>query len=130
MKDKKFELCEDETEVLLDVIKKSKKLSLKLELLSFNMQPFAMVCYAARKNAWLIDYDGKIKKCTSSLLDDPTNEIGDLEHGISETGYKKAAKWTSYDLPERCRECEILPICYGRKCPVGVDYFYVNKDEK
>jgi uncharacterized protein len=121
MKDENFNLCTDEEMTLREVIKHAKEHNLNLELVKFNTRPFSMVCYAARRAAWIIDYDGALKKCTSSVLDHEANTIGSLEHSIDFNGYKKAANWTSYPLPDHCIKCEILPICYGRKCPLAVE---------
>lgn len=118
-----IKLCDNETEVILDIIDKAKKWRLPLELIGFRTAPFSLICYAARYFHYIVDYDGTVKKCTSSSLDEPYNTIGTLKDGNLVIDFEKAARWTSYNLSNNCIECEILPICYGRKCPACRDYY-------
>ena len=142
MNDQSFGLLKDEVSVMLDIIDKAKKWNLPLEIVGFNTLPFSMICYAARQLSFIIDYDGTVKKCTSSALDDPRNSVGKLNSSGMEIDIQKSAQWTSYELSDRCKSCKILPICYRRKCPVaketyegcelinkvylkGLEYFYI-----
>lgn len=84
MNDKNFALISNEVDVIEEIIDKSKKWKLPLELVGFRTKPFSMICYAARQSSYIIDYNGEIKKCTSTSLDEPYNCIG----SISETGIK------------------------------------------
>ena len=119
MNDESFGLLNDEGAVIVDVMDRAKKYKLPLEIVGFHTTPFSLVCYAARQFTYVIDYDGGVKKCTSSSLDEPYNCVGQLmDKGLS-LDFKKSAQWTSYDLGEPCKECPILPICYMRKCPVA-----------
>ena len=143
MNDNSFSLIEDETFVITDIIHRAKKWNLPLELIGFGTTPFSAVCYAARQFSYIIDCNGEVKKCTSSCLDEPYNSIGKLSAKGIEIDSKKAAQWTSYNINESCKTCDILPICYSRKCPAarnnyngcdflrksyysGLDYFYFN----
>lgn len=119
MNDENFELLENEKDVIMDIIDRSKKWKLPLELLGFKTMPFSMVCYAARQFSYIVDFDGKVKKCTSSSLDQPYNCIGRITSKGMEIDWSMAAQWTSYDLKEECKKCSILPLCYRRKCPIG-----------
>lgn len=47
------------------------------------------------------------------------NEIikcGDVLHPL-DCENKKFVEWISYEIPDECKECKILPICMGG-CPV------------
>ena len=123
MNNKDFELLDNEEEVIVDIIDRSKKWKLPLELIGFNTMPFSMVCYAARQFSYIFDYDGSVRKCTSSSLDQPYNCIGKLTPEGMEFNWNMAAQWTSYELDERCKYCNILPLCYRRKCPIGRNSF-------
>lgn len=143
MNDEAYVLLEDETSVIMDIIQRAKKWKLPLELIGFGTTPFSAVCYAARQFSYIIDCNGEIKKCTSSSLDESYNEIGRLSSNGMEIDLKKAAQWTSYNLNSSCQSCDILPICYMRKCPAsknnyngceflrksyysGLEYFYLD----
>ncbi len=142
MNNKDFELLDNEEDVITDIIDRAKKWRLPLELIGFITMPFSMVCYAARQFSYIIDYDGTVKKCTSSSLDQPHNCVGKLTSKGMELNWNMAAQWTSYELDEQCRTCKILPLCYRRKCPIarnsfdncsllkqnylkGLEYFYI-----
>jgi uncharacterized protein len=123
MNDQTFAVINNEIEVILDIIERSKKWRLPLELVGFRTMPFSLVCYAARQFSYIVDYNGEIKKCTSSSLDEPYNLVGELGTKGLTLDFKKAAQWTSYGLSEKCKSCEILALCYRRKCPVSKDSF-------
>lgn len=123
MNDQSFGLLDDETSVMMDIIDKAKHWNLPLEIVGFNTLPFSMICYAARQLSFIVDYDGTVKKCTSSALDDPANSIGQLNRSGMVIDIQKSAQWTSYELSERCKLCKVLPICYRRKCPVAKETY-------
>lgn len=143
MNDEEFKLIEDETDVVMDIIRHAKKWKLPLELVGFGTMPFSAMCYAARHFSYIIDCNGIVKKCTSGSLDEPYNEVGKLSSNGLELDLKKVAQWTSYNLDENCKDCDILPICYKRKCPAaknnyggckflresyysGLEYYYLD----
>ena len=123
MNDKNFALISNEVDVIEEIIDKSKKWKLPLELVGFRTKPFSMICYAARQSSYIIDYNGEIKKCTSTSLDEPYNCIGSISETGIKVNWKKAAQWTSYKLHPRCESCIILPLCYQRKCPFAKNSF-------
>lgn len=123
MNDKNFALINNEIDVIEEIIDKSKKWKLPLELVGFKTLPFSMICYAARQFSYIVDYNGEIKKCTSTSLDEPYNCIGSINENGIEINWKKAAQWTSYKLHPQCESCIILPLCYQRKCPFAKDSF-------
>ena len=114
-----IELIANETDVILDIIDRAKKWKLPLELVGFSTTPFSMMCYASRQSYFIIDYNGDVKKCTSSPLDEPYNNVGKLTERGMTIYKKKAAQWTSYELDDRCKNCSILALCYRRKCPLA-----------
>lgn len=87
--DEDYELLKNEADVLMDVIDRSKKWRLPLELVGFNTLPFSMICYAARPFSFIVDYNGEIKKCTSASLDEPYNCIGYLTEAGMNLNHKK-----------------------------------------
>lgn len=124
MNDDSFELFDptDEIRIIQEIVIKSKKLNLPLELIAFKTLPFSLVCYAARHNAYIIEYDGTIKKCTSSPLDLQENIVGKLTGDGLYTDFTQMAQWTSYELSPQCLECDILALCYRRKCVISKDF--------
>lgn len=147
MNDKNFDLLSNEVDVMMDIIDRSKKWNLPLEIVGFNTLPFSMICYAARPHSLIIDFNGEVKKCTSASMDEPFNCIGHLYGSGIKLDIKKAAQWTSYEISDQCRNCKILPLCYRRKCPIakdsyencqllnkcyekGLEYFYLTKKEE
>lgn len=43
-------------------------------------------------------------------------KIGDVLHPL-DCENEKFVEWISYEIPDECKECKILPICMGG-CPV------------
>lgn len=82
------------------------------------------VCYAGKSHAYVVNYDGKVMKCTVNL-DDPCNNIGTLRSDgvIEETG--NAAKWLfcggyTASRPERCEGCTMWANCFNNTCTAAV----------
>lgn len=119
MKDESIDLCKKEDEVVSDIIKKVIDNNINLDVAHLDLSMFSMVCYAAKMNAMVVDWDGTIKRCTSTLMDHPLNSCGNIKNEITMDDYKLSAAWTAYELIDRCYDCEMLPICYGKKCPAA-----------
>lgn len=104
-----------ESTVLNEMMKKADEGNLNMSTYLKRLNPFGWMCYAAKINSFIIDYDGILRKCTVAL-DEERNKVGDLysECWLDE---ERLSWWTSYDLFDECVECNIYPICYGRKCP-------------
>jgi len=84
--------------------------------------PFSGVCYASKHNNHVVDCDGTIMKCTL-VLDDDFNKVGCLKNdGNIDIDHKKHCKWTNRDsmLGSKCKSCDILPVCFGKGCPLHV----------
>ena len=79
---------------------------------------FGGVCYAAKRNSFLIDSYGCIRKCTVDLHSDENyvGQIVDSSHFTIDV--RSLAKWTETktSIPE-CENCCIYPTCMGRTCP-------------
>lgn len=85
--------------------------------LSF-LQPGGSMCIAAHKNAFLIDSEGGIRKC-SCQLDDDRNQIGQVKSGghFELNNYRKN-EWTVFRPgQEKCKGCFFLPSCLNNSCP-------------
>ncbi len=103
---------------MIDVVN---RLNLKNTTYEAFTKPIGRVCYAAEPSSFVVDYDGSLKKCTLAL-DDPKNMVGHLnEEGDVTIDRKKHAQWVSNSFinREKCLECNVLPNCYGKKCPKG-----------
>jgi len=101
-----------------DVTALMTKLAKKLGLsTNYTWAPFVGTCYASRTSSLVVDVNGGLLKCTTKI-DSPENLVGELTKKGFEIDDLKICEWTSYDLPIECYDCSILPLCYGRKCPV------------
>lgn len=119
MKDSSIDLCNNESEIIDSIINKVIEKNMNLDFSHMDLSRFSMICYAAKKNSMVVDWDGTIKRCTSTLLDHPLNCCGNITDTINVNDYKLSAAWTACNMIDRCYECEVLPICYGRKCPAS-----------
>lgn len=121
---------DDKLDILdkLDVAKSSvniakviKQLNINNDVVDVMTRPYSRVCYASKHNNLIIDYDGSILKCTLSL-DDDLNKIGYIsEDGSMNLAEDKHSRWVSnkVDLQDECKECRVLPICFGGRCVNG-----------
>lgn len=78
------------------------------------MRPAGSVCYALKRNAYVISSDGLIKKCTCDM-ETNANRFGSLSEGIDE---RKHEAWLRRKiLPNsKCYTCKKRPICHFRAC--------------
>ena len=79
---------------------------------------FGGVCYAAKRNSYLIDSYGCIRKCTVDLHGED-NCVGQIIDSSTFTiDVRALARWTETRIqtPE-CTNCCIYPTCMGRTCP-------------
>jgi len=96
------------------------ELELKNDMSEIFALPFHSLCYASKPNMFIIDYDGTILKCTLKL-DEEYNKVGKVEiNGELNIDHKRHAPWiTRYNmLNEKCKSCDILPVCFGGACPL------------
>ncbi|MDR1653936.1 MAG: SPASM domain-containing protein [Prevotellaceae bacterium] len=84
-------------------------------------------CFADRYNQVLINYDGKIFKCSTIKHFDDRNIEGtiDEETGSVEWDLNKLSEKMNITTPERCRKCKIFPVCLG---PCGKYISHVDNE--
>lgn len=98
-------------------IRLAKNLNLGMNRYEVLLRIGGNVCKAARKNSYLIDFDGSVKKC-SAALDAEVNHIGYLDtDGNMHLDQDKLSLWTQNILPAECDHCKIYPLCYAKACP-------------
>ncbi len=103
------------TEEFYTVIEQAAKLGLKMPVFKFFLTPGSRVCFAAKKNSYVITPEGAIRKC-SLRLNDENNKIGNvnIKEELKLNPYQK--KYCS-NKKVVCAECKKLPICFGAVCP-------------
>jgi len=77
------------------------------------------VCYASKRNNYVIGSDGVIYKCTVAF-EDENNHVGLLtEDGIMHIDEDKLAMWiTGHESSDKgCQNCFFRPACQGASCP-------------
>ncbi|CAG9623699.1 radical SAM/SPASM domain-containing protein [Sutcliffiella rhizosphaerae] len=95
------------------------------EGISFNMyrdmmKPTGSVCYASKKNSFVIGSDGIIYKCTVAF-DMEENQVGMLsENGIMHIDHDKHSLWVAghESIDPTCQKCYFRPACQGATCPL------------
>ena len=76
--------------------------------------PKTQLCFAERMNQALINYDGKIFKCSTLECFDETHTEGTLlEDGTIKWDINKLATKLSNKVPESCLSCSLYAACYG-----------------
>ena len=77
------------------------------------------ICYAAKKNSFVIMPDATVKKCTVSL-DNKTNLIGFIDEDGNLVSNSEIKKWNfenfSIKLP-KCKKCVFYANCFLLGCP-------------
>ncbi len=97
--------------------------------LQIAITPGGNLCYAWKKNCYVIRANGNVGKCTV-LIDDEVNQIGHISGKISND------KFWVYNLknkPSKCIECPKYPICLKVKCKmpdsIKCDNFVSNMEK-
>lgn len=115
---KEFEKELFEKNTLNDIYKLLDESQHKLHLYNYHfMYKGSTVCYGAKKNAYVIKYNGKIHKCTLSFENDDYS-IGEItDNGELNLNDYKESVWLS-DF-NRCnnQDCFYAPICLKESCP-------------
>jgi len=109
----------NDRKVVEEIISTAKEVGLQASLFSYGFMPFGYMCYASKNNNLAVDTDGTLRKCTVDIYSEE-NAVGILSDKGFEIEDIKICDWTSYDLPEECYDCKILPLCFGRKCPLSI----------
>ncbi|MDR0999843.1 MAG: radical SAM protein [Clostridiales bacterium] len=105
-----------------EIAKIVSRLRIKNTSADFFSQPFQGVCYASKHNTFVIDYDGSVRKCTV-MLDSDKNKVGQLlENGEMLISHSENSCWVCKEnrLKSHCKECKILPVCFGGRCAANV----------
>lgn len=82
--------------------------------------PNGNVCYAAKKNNYVLLPGGQVLKCTA-VLGEPINRVGQLfEDGKIIFDEEKLKMWENPKMRvESCNTCWYYPACRGISCPLG-----------
>lgn len=80
------------------------------------------MCYASKKNHFVIGADGKIYKCTVAFAH-PENQVGMLcEKGVIEWNELLQAHWITNrekENVEKCKNCFLCGSCHGKGCALA-----------
>lgn len=84
-------------------------------------------CIASKRNAYIIDPYGNIRKCGEYLRDDRTI-VGQVESEGFILKKDKFAQWFTNRVTERekCKTCKLISACYNSSCPMRAEF--LNKD--
>ena len=81
-------------------------------------EPGGLMCYASKKNTYVIGSDGNIYKCT---CDFEGGLIGNVEkNGVLQLDDYKHIRWYTKSLNilmEKCSDCKVAPSCLASSCP-------------
>jgi len=79
--------------------------------------PFAKLsyCCAEQLSSFVIDPDGDLYKCWNDV-GNKESAVGNVNDASFDPTNCKCGAWLSRTLPEKCKQCSILPICAGG-CP-------------
>lgn len=93
-----------------------------LKMAKRNIAPCGMMCRVSLPNFYTIDYNADVIKCTH-LLDWPDNRIEHLsDDGVMVVKTDLEIKWSYFNIRKNadCSECKLLPLCFGKRCPIDV----------
>lgn len=83
--------------------------------LEISDRPMAFCCGAVHPDSMVVNPDGEIMKCTLKL-DADSNKIGKIfPDGTIE--YNSNRKLWVRDLPQKCYDCPVMPLCFNQHCP-------------
>lgn len=77
--------------------------------------PKGCVCFAERKNQVLVNYDGKVFKCTTISSFDDKHSLGTLNLNTGQISWNDADinGWFADMQTEYCKDCKWFPVCLG-----------------
>ena len=86
-------------------------------ILAHNLRPGGAVCYALKRNAFVITAEGAIRKC-SCYLNDEKNYYGILGDKAGVDNDKLEQYLTSREITKdsKCYSCKKRPLCHYRNC--------------
>ena len=92
--------------------------------------PDGGVCYAMKRNSFVIDSAGTIRKCTCDLETD-ANSFGVIGESWDETKHETWLRSRDIDKNSKCYECVKRPMCHNRQCYKAdkclVNYMFLNQ---
>ena len=103
--------------------------------LVFDTFPCNQVCSATKPNNYNITYNSQVEKC-EFIIGEKCNLLGELSiNGTLILNDEIYAKWVynDYLTEQKCKECRLLPLCFGKKCPkhkIIEGMFYCNSDDQ
>ena len=88
--------------------------------------PMNLICYASRKNSYIVGSDLTLYKCTIHF-DKEENNIGKiLKNGKLSLNHDLHNRWYLIDdlqnIEKRCIECFYFPCCLGISCPLKTNF--------
>lgn len=77
------------------------------------------LCYAAKRNNYVIGSDGTIYKCTVNL-ENEMNQVGNVQsNGTFDLDYKKLSQWVvPKNILSECQHCAFSKYCLDGRCPI------------
>ena len=72
-------------------------------------------CCADSNTSFVIDFEGYMYKCWNDVGNSGSS-VGNVNDPAMDSANDKCGRWLCRKLPDRCRNCNILPICAGG-CP-------------
>lgn len=105
-------------EIIKKILELKPKISFDSHLIDLDLH--TAICYASRKNEFVIGPDGCIYKCTEDF-DNPLNNVGSLDtKGNINIDEGKVALWMGLSPSENSNcaiKCKYYGCCMGRTCP-------------
>lgn len=83
------------------------------------------ICLASKMNGFVINYDGKIYKCTMNIENEKCKDINNIgflnNNGEMILDTNKVINWVeNTETLSKCDDCKHYPECMGLSCPLNV----------
>lgn len=115
MKSSMFESKDAIADIYQSIINVDNRLPMNFE--GF-FEPGGSVCYAAKKNAYVIDSRGNVHKCTCNFDEEANSKIGEIDsEGNMRLDSYKQALWLCDATRCHNEECSFRGSCLGECCP-------------
>lgn len=96
--------------IKMDFLQFLKENGLAQQIADYVPKSQTIPCGLMQHNSFVIDSEGYLYKC-EHYIGRPQYSIGDIHSGVTQPAALR--KFQTYPLPDRCRECPILPACRG-----------------
>lgn len=77
---------------------------------ALDFHKLSLPCYGATMGILAVDYEGNLYQC-QHLLCRKQYAVGNVSSGVHVT--RELLKWYDGKIPQRCENCEVLPLCQG-----------------